>query len=278
MYSKQSTQNSFEAMASRQQFYVELQEGETTIVSWKKLVLSAKRELELKMPANTLEAQTALAPTAIVKDPIHQAPNRLTVVIERIERLFQGEDSDDDNENADDGPTEDQYDTDDSFIDDEELDNYFMREKIKTKHSGFFINRGALEKISDEPSAIEVVQPLRKKRAYLKKNKAIMPLSLEGVVPKQRKRKEPGMRKKREPNGSKKNIVQEQDQGPCQNLKTEVVESKKRKFKEPGMRKKREPNGSKKNIAQEQKKTKKNPVQEQDLEELRLNFEIENKN
>jgi hypothetical protein len=57
----------------------------------------------------------------------------------------QGGDSDE--ENVEESPDEDQYDTDDPFIDDEELNEYFMVEKAKTKHTGFFINRGALEKM-----------------------------------------------------------------------------------------------------------------------------------
>ena len=44
----------------------------------------------------------------------------------------------------------DWYDVDDDFIDDEELDEYFEDDGLKTKHSGFFINKGELQKVDEE--------------------------------------------------------------------------------------------------------------------------------
>ncbi|OUS42656.1 hypothetical protein BE221DRAFT_62278 [Ostreococcus tauri] len=44
----------------------------------------------------------------------------------------------------------DWYDVDDDFIDDDELDEYFEDDGLKTKHSGFFINRGELQRVDEE--------------------------------------------------------------------------------------------------------------------------------
>jgi hypothetical protein len=46
--------------------------------------------------------------------------NRFNSVIEKIERLYMGKNSSDE-EDLDDAPDDDQYDTEDSFIDDDEL-------------------------------------------------------------------------------------------------------------------------------------------------------------
>ncbi|CAI0609012.1 unnamed protein product [Linum tenue] len=58
-----------------------------------------------------------------------------------------GKDSSDD-EDLKDAPDDDQYDTEDSFIDDAELDEYFEVDNSAIKHDGFFVNRGKLERIS----------------------------------------------------------------------------------------------------------------------------------
>ncbi|KAK1324228.1 hypothetical protein QJS10_CPA02g00607 [Acorus calamus] len=84
--------------------------------------------------------------------------NRFSAVIEKIERLYTGNS---DEEELDDIPDDDQYDTEDSFIDDAELDEYFQVEKTTTKHSGFFVNRGKLEH-ADPGSSTD--QPSRKRR------------------------------------------------------------------------------------------------------------------
>lgn len=42
---------------------------------------------------------------------------------------------------------DDQYDTEDSFIDDAELDEYFEVDNSAIKHDGFFVNRGKLERL-----------------------------------------------------------------------------------------------------------------------------------
>ncbi|CAI8614776.1 unnamed protein product [Vicia faba] len=79
-------------------------------------------------------------------------------VIEKIERLYMGKDSDDE-----DLPVvhDDQYDTEDSFIDDAELDEYFEVDDSVIKHDGFFINRGKLECINEPPALPN--QPAKKR-------------------------------------------------------------------------------------------------------------------
>jgi hypothetical protein len=57
-------------------------------------------------------------PESDPKDPAQ--PNRFNAVIEKIERLYMGKHSSDE-EDLDDVPDDDQYDTEDSFIDDAEL-------------------------------------------------------------------------------------------------------------------------------------------------------------
>jgi len=42
------------------------------------------------------------------------------------------------------------YDVDDDFIDDDELDEYFEDDGLKTKHSGFFINKGELQRVDED--------------------------------------------------------------------------------------------------------------------------------
>ncbi|MCD7458338.1 Ubinuclein-1 [Datura stramonium] len=72
--------------------------------------------------------------------------NRLNAVIEKIERLYVGKQSDDE-EDLNDFPDDDEYDTEDSFIDDTELDEYFQVDNSAIKHDGFFVNRGKLERM-----------------------------------------------------------------------------------------------------------------------------------
>uniref|UniRef100_A0A803LHH8 Hpc2-related domain-containing protein n=1 Tax=Chenopodium quinoa TaxID=63459 RepID=A0A803LHH8_CHEQI len=94
------------------------------------------------------------------------APNRFSAVIEKIERLYTGKDSDD--EDLDDIPDDDQYDTEDSFIDDAELDEYFEVDKSKTKHDGYFVNRGTLEKVIEPVESVSQ-QPKKRRRKEVAK-------------------------------------------------------------------------------------------------------------
>ncbi|TYI89751.1 hypothetical protein E1A91_D03G076200v1 [Gossypium mustelinum] len=162
----------------RQVFTVELRPGETTYVSWRKLVKDANRANGSSAAASVLTApapepppnahpnlQSRIAPgQAAEKEAKDEAPgpNRFSAVIEKIERLYMGRDSSDEEE-LDETPDDDQYDTEDSFIDDAELDEYFEVDNSAIKHDGFFVNRGMLERVN-EPPAIPNQQPKKRRR------------------------------------------------------------------------------------------------------------------
>ncbi|KAM0829593.1 hypothetical protein ACQ4PT_066782 [Festuca glaucescens] len=159
------------AGSRRQLFSVELRPGETTIVSWKKLLKEAGQAAATSPPQPlavvaaepAVAAQLAapgVAPTAENNPEDPAQPNRFNAVIEKIERLYMGKHSSDE-EDLDDVPDDDQYDTDDSFIDDAELDEYFEVDNLKTKHSGFFVNKGTLEQI--EPGTSTDVAPKKRR-------------------------------------------------------------------------------------------------------------------
>ncbi|KAH1215229.1 Ubinuclein-1 [Glycine max] len=142
--------SSFVKKGDRQMFTVELRPGETTIVSWKKLMKDANK-------GQPMEIEEQGAPQT----------NRFSAVIEKIERLYMGKDSSDE-EDALDVP-DDQYDTDDSFIDDAELDEYFEVDNSSIKHDGFFVNRGKLERIN-EPPVLPIQQAKKRRRKDVPKN------------------------------------------------------------------------------------------------------------
>ncbi|XP_050364660.1 ubinuclein-1-like isoform X2 [Argentina anserina] len=162
----------------RQMFTVDLRPGETTIVSWKKLVKDTNKHSGLppvpapEPPANAHPSlESRIAPVQVQpsgegegegeegKD--EAAPNRFSAVIEKIERLYMGKDSsDDEDQNI---PDDDQYDTEDSFIDDAELDEYFEVDNSAIKHDGFFVNRGQLERINTT-AALPNQQPKKRRR------------------------------------------------------------------------------------------------------------------
>nr|GMD52127.1 ubinuclein-1-like isoform X2 [Ipomoea batatas] len=145
---------SYEESAGRQRFKVKLTPGETTIVSWKKLLKDAtgshSRRNAVSDPAPSSSAAAAANQPldSHIAPEVKDAPpgNRLNAVIEKIERLYVGKHSDDE-EDLSDVPDEDEYDTDDSFIDDTELDEYFEVDNSAIKHDGFFVNRGNLERM-----------------------------------------------------------------------------------------------------------------------------------
>ncbi|KAL5221181.1 hypothetical protein ABZP36_025894 [Zizania latifolia] len=156
----------------RQVFSVELRPGETTIVSWKKLLKETGHAATSPPPAAPALAASEPAfaalpgPTGAThppendqKDPAQ--PNRFSAVIEKIERLYMGKHSSDE-EDLDDVPDDDQYDTEDSFIDDAELDEYFEVDNLRTKHDGYFVNKGKLEQI--EAGTSTNVAPKKRRR------------------------------------------------------------------------------------------------------------------
>ncbi|KAI4320549.1 hypothetical protein MLD38_034018 [Melastoma candidum] len=171
--------SSFKKVGERQVFSVELRPGETTIVSWKKLMKDANKAADNNKPLASSASggpstAVAAAATVSVLDPCiatgqsgeremkDAAPmNSFSAVIEKIERLYMGKDSSDE-EDLDEVPDDDQYDTEDSFIDDSELDEYFEVDNASIKYDGFFINRGKLECINK--SSAPPQQPKKRRR------------------------------------------------------------------------------------------------------------------
>ncbi|GER55443.1 wound-responsive family protein [Striga asiatica] len=151
--------SSFESAGGRLRFTVELHPEETTIVSWKKLV----REANLSMSGPSVSGPgiqpqpvsqppppslpASLEPPAVKeqRDPQGQAGStRLNSVIERIERMYAGSGSSDDEDvMLDNVLDDDEYDTDDSFIDDAELDNYFQVDNRKLSIMDFSLTVGS---------------------------------------------------------------------------------------------------------------------------------------
>ncbi|KAL9331042.1 hypothetical protein ACSQ67_000652 [Phaseolus vulgaris] len=168
--------SSFVKKGDRQMFTVELRPGETTIVSWKKLMkdankvnnkgpVSAPEHLPNAHPA--LESRIAPGQPKETEEQGAPQPNRFSAVIEKIERLYMGKDSSDEEDLLD--APDDQYDTEDSFIDDAELDEYFEVDNSAIKHDGFFVNRGKLERIN-EPPVLPIQQAKKRRRKDISKN------------------------------------------------------------------------------------------------------------
>ncbi|XP_052189318.1 ubinuclein-1-like isoform X2 [Diospyros lotus] len=160
--------------AGRQRFMVELRPGETTIVSWKKMVKDAGKADQLTAipsPASISRPvfEPRLAPGQPAENEAKDAPpgSRFSAVIEKIERLYMGKHSSDE-EDLNDVPVDDEYDTEDSFIDDMELDEYFQVDNSAIKHDGFFVNKGKLERIN-EPTLLPNQQQKKRGRKDLDK-------------------------------------------------------------------------------------------------------------
>ncbi|VVA95585.1 unnamed protein product [Arabis nemorensis] len=148
---------------------VELRQGETAHISWKKLMKEASKGIVSSAAAHepppnanpNLESRIAPGPPAEGEAADQPHSNRFNAVIEKIERLYMGKDSSD-GEDLDGSPDDDEYDTEDSFIDDAELDAYFEVDNSAIKHDGYFVNRGKLERI--EPSTTLNQQPKKRHR------------------------------------------------------------------------------------------------------------------
>ncbi|ERN08754.1 hypothetical protein AMTRI_Chr11g99470 [Amborella trichopoda] len=173
------------AISQRQSFSVDLRPGETTIVSWKRLVKDSNKAIRnsasVEPPVGAHPAlESRIAPEGHARHELEDVvppSNRFSAVIQKIERLYKGRESSDE-EDLDDIPDDDQYDTDDSFIDDAELDEYFQVDKSETKHNGFFVNRGKLEKTND-PISSPVHAPKKRRRRDL--NNAISENAAENL-------------------------------------------------------------------------------------------------
>ncbi|KAI3513540.1 hypothetical protein L1887_20876 [Cichorium endivia] len=172
----------------RQRFEVELRPGETTIVSWKKLMKDANKAASNSQPPPV--PAPSMPPTVAVNqalDPLNVPPgesaeneandaplgSRFGAVIEKIEHLYMGKNSSDEEDLNDVVPDDDQYDTEDSFIDDTELDEYFQVDNSQIKHDGFFVNRGKLERTTvsqNEPTALPNLQQNKRKKDSAKVN------------------------------------------------------------------------------------------------------------
>ncbi|KAI3464559.1 hypothetical protein Pfo_021222 [Paulownia fortunei] len=184
--------SSFETSGGRLRFTVELRPGETTIVSWKKLLREATSSKpnrpgpSVSWPSSEAHQQPVSQPpppppaVASLKQPADNeakdsqaqpGSNRLSTVIERIERMYAGNGSSEEEDVfLDDVPDDDEYDTEDSFIDDTELDDYFQVDNSAIKHDGFFVNRGKLERI--EPAITTNQQPKKRRRKDVTKGQS----------------------------------------------------------------------------------------------------------
>ncbi|XP_058753234.1 ubinuclein-1-like isoform X2 [Vicia villosa] len=168
MTEEKKPSSSFVKIGDRQLFTVELRPGETTIVSWKKLLKDAAKSNGSASTSQQSRPEAVPGQPAEIEENDEAQPHRFSAVIEKIERLYMGKDSSDD-EDLPDVPDDDQYDTEDSFIDDAELDEYFQVDHSKVKHDGFFVNRGKLER-TDEPPVIPNQQPKKRRRKDIVKN------------------------------------------------------------------------------------------------------------
>ncbi|CAH8356138.1 unnamed protein product [Eruca vesicaria subsp. sativa] len=112
------------AAADRKLLKVELRRGDTTYVSWKKLMKEATKSFGSSAAPdpvpNDVNPNLEPGPQAECETVDQPHSNRFNAVIEKIERLYMGRDSSD-GEELDGAPDDDEYDTEDSFIDDVEL-------------------------------------------------------------------------------------------------------------------------------------------------------------
>ncbi|KAJ1387375.1 hypothetical protein SESBI_40035 [Sesbania bispinosa] len=130
MAEEKRASSSFVKKGDRQIFTVELRPGETTIVSWKKLMKDANSKPNGSTSASQQPIIAPGQPVEIEEKDASQ-PNRFSAVIEKIERLY--------------------------------MDEYFEVDNSAIKHDGFFVNRGKLERIN-EPPVLPNQQPKKRRR------------------------------------------------------------------------------------------------------------------
>ncbi|KAL8459460.1 hypothetical protein ACS0TY_036811 [Phlomoides rotata] len=171
---------SFESMGGRLRFTVELRPGETKIVSWKKLIREAKLSnshrpesssgtssearrsfvSEPPPPPSVVPSSTMQKTEDEYNDSQAQAgSNRLSNVIEKIERMYAGNNGSSDEEDL----VLDNVPDDDDFT--SVQDDYFQVDNSAIKHDGFFVNRGKLER--REPIVSKDQQPKKRRRKDL---------------------------------------------------------------------------------------------------------------
>ncbi|GER49151.1 wound-responsive family protein [Striga asiatica] len=166
--------SSFESSGHRLRFTVELRPGETTIVSWKKLLKEASSSKR-----NGLSASASCPLSEVHRQKVSHPPPPPPPAVASSKQLVDNEveesqaqagpnclsngngSSEEEDVFLDDVPDDDEYDTDDSFIDDVELDDYFQVDNSAVKHGGFFVNRGKLERI--EPATTTNQQPKKRR-------------------------------------------------------------------------------------------------------------------
>eukprot|EP00898_Chlorokybus_atmophyticus_P001249 jgi/Chlat1/2124/Chrsp17S02706 len=121
--------------------------------------------------ANPTEGNGAGAPSP--SRPAFEAPpvgvNRMASVVANLENYYKAPDSDEDMpaaeaEGGKHAVHSDYYDTDDSFIDDAELNDYCRATARKTKYNGYFVNNGQLESDELPRRAVKKMKKVVKRR------------------------------------------------------------------------------------------------------------------
>ena len=148
----------------RQAFYIQLDNNVPAEINFKQLVIQNSR-LSEALPSSTRPTNTASTPVPLPKNFESVAsttrPQRFNI-IEHLEKRYGSgsvlQDGDEGGDGFDRRDDDDLYDSEDSFIDDAELqqhiENVRDHRKFKTKHAGFFVNAGeeieTLEQEEDE--------------------------------------------------------------------------------------------------------------------------------
>ncbi|KAF4035553.1 HPC2 and ubinuclein domain-containing protein [Phytophthora infestans] len=161
----------------RRTFHIQLDANSPAEINFKQLVVESARDSEPPTPgaspSNTVSDST---PSTVKAVPVSR-PQRFNI-IEHLEKRYgggsvlnDGDDGDVGNGGLDRRDDDDLYDSEDSFIDDAELQQNIEdvrgQTRVKTKHSGFFVNAGdeieTLEKEEDE--LVDAKNKKGKKRA-----------------------------------------------------------------------------------------------------------------